>query len=462
MDTRTFASTRAGSPGALTSLLLSMLMASLATSLASVALPSLAQAFHAPFQSTQWILLAYLLAVTSLSVGVGRLGDVFGRKRVLLVGIGVFTFASILCGVALNLSMLVAARALQGLGAACMMTLAIALVGETTSKEKTGAAMGLLGATSAIGTALGPSIGGLLLTAFDWRVLFLMNAPLGVAAVALAWRFLPVDQGATQPQRSRFDISGTLLLALTLAAFSLAATVGGGRFGSVNIAFLCAAMLGLGAFAAVEARAASPLIGTSVLRDRRLIMGLCSNAIVSAVLMTTLLVGPFYLARALGLGPLIVGLAMSAGPVVAALAGAPAGRLVDRLGAGPTSIAGLIGVTLGCTLLAIMPSSWGLAGYLAPIAVLTASYALFQAANSTMLVIRAEPTDRGLISGLLNLTRNLGLMTGASAMGAVFAMASNSIEPPGPHAVAVGMRATFLFAAALAGLATAMAATNRR
>src|SRR5512147_2594645 len=122
------------SAGALAGLLLSMLMSSLATSVANVALPTLAQVFGAPFQAVQWIVLAYLLAVTTLIVGIGRLGDIVGRRRLLIAGIGLFTTASILCGLAPNLGALIAARALQGLGAAAMMTLALALFGETAPK----------------------------------------------------------------------------------------------------------------------------------------------------------------------------------------------------------------------------------------------------------------------------------------------------------------------------------------
>jgi MFS family permease len=141
---------------ALASLSLSMLLSSLATSIANVALPALAQVFGASFQGVQWIVLAYLLASTTLIVSVGRFGDITGRRRLLVAGILVFTASSVLCGVAPTLWLLIVARAAQGLGAAIMMALSVALVSEIVPKAKTGSAMGLLGTTSAIGTALGP------------------------------------------------------------------------------------------------------------------------------------------------------------------------------------------------------------------------------------------------------------------------------------------------------------------
>jgi MFS family permease len=144
----------------LAGLSLSTLMSSLGTSIANIALPTLAQAFNAPFQQVQWIVLAYLLAITTVIVSVGRLGDLTGRRRLLLAGIVLFTVSSIVCGLAHALWLLIAARAAQGLGAAVMMALTMAFVGQAVPKEKTGSAMGLLGTMSAVGTALGPSLGG--------------------------------------------------------------------------------------------------------------------------------------------------------------------------------------------------------------------------------------------------------------------------------------------------------------
>ncbi|HTN39878.1 MAG TPA: MFS transporter, partial [Asticcacaulis sp.] len=164
----------------LASLSLSMLMPSLDTSIANVALPNMAQAFGASFQDVRWVVLAYLIAITALIVSAGRLGDLVGRRRLLLTGIGVFTLTSLLCGAAQSLWWLIAARALQGLGAAIMMALTLAMVSETVPKSRTGSAMGLLGTMSAIGTSFGPSLGGVLITAFGWQAIFLINVPQGM------------------------------------------------------------------------------------------------------------------------------------------------------------------------------------------------------------------------------------------------------------------------------------------
>ncbi|MDK1388611.1 MFS transporter [Sinorhizobium sp. 8-89] len=448
---------------ALAALSLSMLLSSLGTSIANVGLPALAEAFDASFQEVQWIVLAYLLAITTLIASVGRLGDMVGRRRLLLSGIALFTAASALCGIAPTLSMLIAARAAQGLGAAVMMALAMALVGETVPKARTGSAMGLLGTTSAIGTALGPSLGGLLISGLGWRAIFLAGVPLGILTIVIAFCALPVDHKRRDGTRPGFDTLGTLLLALTLAAYALAMTIGRGSFGPLSMSFLLIAIVAGALFVFVEARTASPLLRLTMFRDPVLSAGLAVSALVSTVMMATLVVGPFYLSHGLGLDAARVGLVMSAGPLVAALAGVPAGRLVDRLGAQPMTVAGLAAIAAGAFLLSLIPAGFGIAGYIAPIVTVTAGYALFQAANNTAVMKDVGSGERGIISGMLNLSRNLGLVTGASFMGAVFALASGASEiaTASPEAVATGMRITFAVAAVLIVAALVVAVTSR-
>ncbi|MBP2445768.1 MFS family permease [Rhizobium leguminosarum] len=406
-------------------------------------------------------MLAYLLAITTLIVSVGRLGDVTGRRRLLLIGILLFTLASVLCGLTPTLWLMIAARALQGLGAAIMMALTMAFVGDTVPKARTGSAMGLLGTMSAIGTALGPSLGGLMIACFGWPAIFLVNVPLGLATFVLAYRYLPDDIGGQKKDRAGFDTVGTLLLALMLSAYALAMTIGHGSVGPVNLALLFVAGLGAAFFVFAEVRTASPLIQLAVFRNRVLTASLAMNALVSTVMMATLVLAPFYLSRALGLDEALVGAVMSIGPVISILSGVPAGRLVDRLDTPFVVAAGLVAMAAGSIALAVLP---GIAGYIAGIAVLTPGYQLFQAANNTAVMSDVRADRRGVLSGMLNLSRNLGLITGASIMGAVFAYgsAASEIAAARPEAVHSGMQMTFAVAAALIATALAIAAATYR
>lgn len=447
----------------LASLSLSMLLSSLGTSIANVGLPNMAQAFDASFQAAQWIVLAYLLAITTVVVSAGRLGDMLGHRRVLLAGIVLFTAASILCGVAPALWMLIVARAVQGIGAAILMSLTVALVRETVPSERTGSAMGLLGTMSAIGTALGPSLGGVLIAGHGWRAIFLVMVPLGILNFVLARRYLPAHGQRARIDRNGFDRLGTLLLGLTLAAYALAMTAGGGRFDRTCVTLLLAAVLGGSLFVRVEARVPSPLIRLTAFRNAVLSTSLAMNALVSTVMMATLVVGPFYLSRALGLNEALVGIVMSAGPLISALSGVLAGRFVDRFGAPLMVRSGLIQMALGSCALSVIPAMCGTAGYIAAIAILTPGYQLFQAANNTAVMTNVSPDQRGVISGLLNLSRNLGLVTGASVMGAVFTLATmtTDVTTARPEAVASGMQITFAVGTLLIAAALACALVSR-
>jgi len=448
---------------ALASLSLSMLLSSLDTSIANVALPTLAKSFAASFQAVQWVVIANLLAITSLIVSVGRLGDIIGRRRLLLAGIVLFTAASALSGAAPTLWLLIAARAVQGLGGAIMMALTMAIVGETVPKAQTGRAMGMLGTMSAVGTALGPTLGGVLIAGFGWRSIFLVNVPLGILTFLLGMRYLPVDHRGSAAERDGFDTVGTLLLALTLAAYALAVTIGRGSFGSLNMALLLAAACGFGLFVVAEAKVTTPLIRLAVFSDWGLSGNLAMSALVATVVTTTLVVGPFYLSLALGLNAAMIGVVLSAGPLVAALTAVPAGRLADRFGAQTMTVVGLVVMMAGSFVLSLLPATQGITGFIAPIVVITGGYSLFQTANNTAVMTGIRPDQRGVISGMLNLSRNLGRLTGASVMGAVFAIAAatSTIITASSEAVATGMRTTFAVATLLIVAALAIAVVSR-
>lgn len=384
---------RKAQTGITVALALAMLLASLGTSIANIALPTLVEAFSAPFAQVQAVVVAYLAALTISVVIAGRLGDRYGLKPALVGGLTVFAAASLLCAVAPNLWLLIGARTLQGIGAAFLMTLAMALMRQTAGEARVGRAMGLLGTVSALGTALGPSLGGLLIPVMGWPGVFWVQVPLAVLALVLSVTKLP-DESAKGKGRS---------------------------------ASLWSMM------------------------DGSLAPSLAVNMLVAAVMMTTLVVGPFYLSLGLGLEAKQVGFIMAAGPAIAIFSGVPSGRLVDVWGSGRVLAIGLILLTAGALLLAFVPNMMGVIGYLLSIIVLTPGYQLFQAANNTAALADVPKDRRGTVSGALNLSRNVGLIAGASLMGAIFASGVGTREFTSATAsdIAAGMRLTFLLASAM-------------
>lgn len=391
--------------GVIITLSLAMLLAALGTSIANIALPSLVTAFSAPFGAVQPVVVAYLATLTVSVLVAGRLGDRFGLRPMLLLGLAIFALAALACALAPSLPWLIGARAVQGIGAAFLMTLSMALMRQSASAAHIGRAMGLLGTVSALGTALGPTLGGLLIPLAGWRGIFWVQVPLAVIALLLAASCLPREPG-------RIQVRATSLW--------------------------------------------------SVLHWR-LLPNLVVNVLVAAVMMTTLVVGPFFLGMALGLATGQVGLVMAIGPAISIVTGIPSGRLVDAWGARLVLSIGLVLLTFGAALLAVLPSPLGVWGYGFAIVVLTPGYQLFQAANNTLALADIAPRQRGTVSGLLGLSRNIGLLAGASAMGAVFAWGVGAAElaQATAAAIATGMQLTFVLATGLMLLAAGAAWVGR-
>ncbi|QHQ37500.1 MFS transporter [Algicella marina] len=379
---------------------LCMLLASLGTSIANIALPALTIAFAAPLASVQWVVIAYLAAMTATALLAGRLGDRFGHRNILLAGLALFLVASLACAAATELWALVAARTVQGAAAACLMVLTVAMMRSTVGPQRVGRAMGMLGTMAAVGTALGPSLGGLLLALLPWWSVFAVLVPLAALALLLGWRVLPKGAEA----------------------------VAGTGFGWV------------------------------LLRQRQFVLRLVANAVVALVMMTTLIVGPFYLTLGLGLSTAAMGAVMSVGPVISILSGIPSGRLTDAIGAERVTGLGLVAMCAGAGALVMLPGVLGLTGYLLAIAVLTPGYQMFQAAN-TAGAMAASPADRrGMTSGLLGLARNIGLIGGASVMGVVFAtgVGTDELTEATPASIGAGLQLAFGICAVLLAMVLAV------
>ncbi len=450
----------------LAGLSLAILLSQLGTNIINVALPTLVDDLGVEFSAVQWVVVSYLLVVTALIVGVGRLGDQLGKKRLYLWGLAIFMAASVLCALSTSLPVLIAGRAGQGLGGAILMALSFAFVGEVFPKERTGFAMGVLSTMVSFGIALGPSLGALTLAAFGWQAMFWLNLPFGLLAFLLISRYLPdaVDAPRHPPAPARFDWIGTLLLALTLGAYSLAMTFSGKQgFAAQPVLQLgFAAIIGLALFLAVQIRARAPLLRLSMFRNALLSTSMVMSVLIYAVMMATLVIGPFYLSKGLGLDTRMVGLVMTTGPLMAALMGVPAGTVADRIGARLAMVIGVALLTFGTFAMSWISAESGVTAYIVAMLFVSVGLAFFQTPNNTAVMADARPETRGLVSGLLALARNLGLITGASLMGALFANALGDPAIATPAMVADATSHAFRIAAIMTMAAFLLSLTTLR
>lgn len=434
-------------------LTLPALLASMAISMPNAALPLFSEQFSVSFSFVQWLIQGYLLAITVLAVVVGRLGDVLGHRRLLLHGVLLFSIAALLAALSSSFMNLILFRVLQGIGAAIMLVISMAALSVYTPPEKTGKAMGMLASMSALGMAGGPVIGGVLAEFWGWPSLFLFMSFAGLlvsGSIFLGIR--PAEHGAVAVfSWKMLDGAGFTTLLLCILCFSLGMTLAWDWL-YTPLSFLLAILCG-GYFYKVERTVKSPLLDMALLSNPAVAAGVTGNIAVMMVMMTTLLVGPFYLTYALGLSESLLGLVMTAGPTTVFISSFFAGYWIDRFGPERVRQVGQGFMVFGCVLLMLTDMNYGIPGYVLPLILITLGYSFFQTANNTESLLGVSVDQKGVLSGLLGLSRNLGLVIGASIMGAVFVWRSNTQWGGSTQIMATdveqGLNEVFLFAALL-------------
>jgi MFS family permease len=330
-----------------------------------------------------------------------------------------------------------------------MSATTLAMMRDVMPSSRVGSGMGLLGTAIAIGSALGPAIGGVAIAVSGWRAAFFTLAPLGLLALVLVRRCVPMAKPPSRDRDQRFDWLGTILLGIGVSAYCLAVTLGQGGFGALNAVLVVTAVVAAVLFVLSQSRVRAPLVRPAAWRDAALRAGLLTNVCVAAVMMAFFVIAPFYLSGALGLADIALGAALAISPTISMATGFVAGRVVDRLGSTRMVTAGIAAMLIGCFGLAFLPSVWGLAGFILPLFCFTPGYQLFLAANSTAVMTAARSSERGVTSGMLSLSRGFGFITGTAALGSVFAAGASHVVTGDAAAAASGMRLMLLVGAGM-------------
>lgn len=436
-----------------------VILATIDSSIVNVALPTLVEEFHTTFNVIQWVSLAYLLALGSLTMSVGRLGDVVGKKNIYATGFATFTAASALAGLASGVGALIGLRVVQAVGAVMILSLGVAILTEAFPPTERGKALGWVGTAVSVGIITGPVAGGLLIAAFGWRAIFFVNLPIGVVGTWLAVRHIP----STTPDGSaRFDVAGAALLTATLAALSLALTFGQ-EVGFASAPILSGfglAAAGMVGFVLVERRADSPMVELDLLRNPLLTASIVTGFLTFVAVAGLFLLLPFYLEGVLGHDVRTVGMLMGVGPLALGLTAPLAGTWSDRIGVRPLTLAGLALMGAGFLsfqTLDVTSAWWHYALLAVPFGV---GIGLFQSPNNSAIMGSVPASYSGTAGGMLTLTRLLGQITGVAVLGSVWAArvaaaagtgGSPQAAPPGDQVT--GLHDTFWVSALLMGLA---------
>lgn len=430
-------------------------MGQLDASIVTVAFPTLERAFHAGVGAVTWVGLAYLIVLVAGVTAVGRLADMVGRKLLYTYGFVVFIAGSALCAAAPNLLALDLFRVLQAFGAVMLQANSVAIIYLAVPRDRLVRALGIQGAAQALGLALGPSLGGLLLAAGGWRLIFLVNVPAGLLGTLAARVLLPRSRGLQA--RTPYDWAGLGLFVPAIAALLVALSFGDrwgwGSPGTVVLLFGSVATAG--AFVARERRAAHPMLEPRLFGSRAFSAGIAGGMLSYLVLFGTMFAVPFFLERSRGSGPGHAGLVLSALPLALGAVAVGAGRAAERFGPGRLAAAGMALCAGALFVLGLTtPSSWAL-GF--ELAVAGAGLGLFLPANNSSIMGAAPRDQAGVASGVLNMTRGVGTAVGLALTGLVI---GGSLRSAG--AASAGFEHAALLLAALASLAGTLTAWATR
>jgi len=393
-------------------------MGTLDNSSVNVSLPTLVEELHTDFATIQWVVLGYILVITSMMLGAARLGDIYVKKKLYNWGLILFTLGSTLCGFAPNVGWLITTRIFQGLGAVMLQALGSAIIVEVFPQTERGRALGIIGSIVSVGIASGPAIGGMIIGLLGWRWVFLIKLPIGVLTLIASMLFLPSKPPAQTNQT--FDVTGALIMLWTLICFALGMTMGQNLgFGNEIVRMLLAASgIGLLIFLVIENRIKQPMVDFDLFRNIQFSLNLIMG-IISFIVMGGMFILPFYLQLVKGYSTFQMGLLMMASPVAMGVVAPVAGSMSDRFGTRKISIFGLFIIIAGCFLTSTLSMNTTAIGYYLRVGLLGTGMGLFQSPNNSAIMGSAPPERLGVASGLMALSRNFGTAIGMPMMGAI-------------------------------------------
>jgi len=427
-------------------------MSALDASVVNTILPLLNQAFG-NVATVEWVVTIYLLVVSGLLLGFGRLGDIRGHKLTYLSGYAVFVAASALCGLAPRVEVLIVARAVQALGAAMLFANSPAILTGSFPASERGRALGLQGTMTYLGLTAGPSLGGWLATVFGWRAVFFINVPVGLVALLIGWRSIPYD--TPSGRRERFDLLGAFIFLLGLSGLLLALNQGyaWGWRSPLTLGLLAAATLLLAVFLLVEWRVPSPMLDLSLFRRRAFSAATASAVLNYVCAYCMLFLLPFALIQGRGLNPSQAGLVLTAQPLVMAIAAPLSGTLSDRVGTRLPGTLGMLVLSAGLFLVSRLGPSAPLSSVALGLAVVGLGSGLFTSPNNSALMGAAPRHRQGIAGGVLALARNVGMALGVGLAGAVFTtVLAQASGAPSPATIFSAVSLGLLVASGLAML----------
>jgi EmrB/QacA subfamily drug resistance transporter len=405
--------------GVLAIISFSLFMLMLDVTIVNIALPSIMKDFKSSLSSIEWIMNVYVLVFAALLLTLGKLGDIFGRKRLFLVGLAVFTVASLGCGLSPNLTVLLISRGVQAVGAAFMMPATLSIINVEFDKKQRGLALGVWGAVAGGANALGPIIGGTLVDSFSWHWIFAINIPIGVIAFIAGLKV--VKESVDERIDRHIDIPGVLIISLALfcLTYALIEGQGYGWTSATILGLFIAAAAGLVAFVFIELKTTSPLAQLRLFRDRNFAAGNIVGMVVNFGMIGLLFLLILYLQIVLKIDALTAGLWILPFPLAIVMVAPFAGRLTDKIGGRWILFAGALLTALGFYLMMDMTGVSAWTDLLLGLIICGAGIGMVMAPVTTVIMASTPVQQSGMGAGILSTIRQIGSVMGLSVLGAV-------------------------------------------
>lgn len=396
----------------LTTVLLTF-MATLDGSIVNVALPVMAQKLSVSMASIEWVVTSYLIVIVGTILIFGRLADIIGKTAVFKLGIIIFTIGSLACGLSNSLIMLVFSRGLQAIGAAGTMSTSHGIITHVFPNNERGRALGLNGTFVALGSMIGPPIGGIIVSIFSWQYIFLVNVPIGILALILAMKTLPKS---SNNKNEKLDIKGAVLFALTMVLLFGALTFGkeiGFNNKSIIMCLIISLVLFM-LFIKVERGMSQPLLKLEIFNNSLFSLSVFCAFISFVAISCSNIILPFYLQYVMKMTPSSAGVIMMVSPIILSVVAPMSGYISDRVGSEVLTFLGLIGTSIGLFLISTLTQYSHLGFLIVFIAIMTIGNGMFQSPNNSLVMSTVDKDKLGIAGSINALVRNLGMVFGIS------------------------------------------------
>ncbi len=406
---------------AMAAVAMGIILGTIDASIVNIALPTLVHELNTYFSLVQWVVLSYLLTITTLMLGTGRIADIVGKKTLYISGMAIFTAGSLLCALSPTIYWLIGARVFQGTGAVMTMALGAGIISEVFPPAERGKSLGIIGSMVSIGIITGPVIGGLIINRLSWHWIFLVNIPVGITGILMSIKFIPY----TKPKAGqKFDYRGAFFMFICLLSLLLALTRGqkkGFTESSVLILFTVFILFHIG-FIVTELKAEDPLLNLRLFRRGLLSFNIFMGFSVFISMAGVILLIPFYLQNILKMNPASMGLLLATIPLSAGIVSPFSGSISDRYGTWIMNAIGLMFILTGFLLMSVIFNGSSAApAYISAFIPLGIGLGTFQSPNNSAIMHSFPRHQYGTASSLLAITRTLGQTSGIALLGALWA-----------------------------------------